>query len=159
VVNQLLPYPRYEEWRDAAQTTLDVYRQLVAPDGIDRLGMRYINQVRIPSPTIRMEEYFRVYAEVPPELGGSHGPFMLQLLMQPVCPGHQLTLTLGMNPAEPSGTTNILLDLYDLLPLGGRDAFGEFPRLLDEAHANIVHTFEHTVTDASRKLFGEVTHE
>jgi hypothetical protein len=54
---------------------------------------------------------------------------------------------------------NILLDLYDVMNFQGRDVFGQVPRLLDEAHANIISTFEGAVTDKARQLFEEITDE
>jgi uncharacterized protein (TIGR04255 family) len=159
ILNQLAPYPGYEGWREELHRNLEVYRELAAPGGIDRLGVRYINRVNVPGLGLRMEDYFRVYPEIPPELSGAHGPFILQVLMIPVCPGHQLTLTLGTSPPHPQGVLSFVLDLYDVVLLGGRDAFKEVRHLLDESHANIVHTFENTITDTSRKLFKEIGHE
>jgi uncharacterized protein (TIGR04255 family) len=159
VVNQLLPYPRYEEWRNEVLHGLEVYRRLAAPSGIDRLGVRYLNRVNIPvvGPGLRMEDYFRVHPQIPAELGGAHGAFMLQVLMIPVCLGHQLTLTLGLVPPLEPNTMTFLLDLYNVIQLAGQDVFGQVPRLLDQAHANVVHTFENAITDQSRGLFGEVS--
>lgn len=159
VVNQLLPYPHYEEWRDVVHNTLDVYSRLTNPAGIHRLGVRYINRVNLPGSIIRMEDYFRVYPQLPPELGDTHGIFLLQLLTLPLCSGHQLTLTLGISPPDQPNTTSVLLDLYDVVQLGGQDDFPRVRRLLDEAHVNIVHTFENTITDTSRTLFGVVADE
>src|SRR5205814_1213562 len=96
VVNQLQPYPHYEEWRAVVHRTLDVYRGLASPAGIVRLGVRYINQVVVPGESVRMEDYFRIFPPIPPELGGGHGPFMLRLILTgTICPGHHLTLSLG----------------------------------------------------------------
>jgi uncharacterized protein (TIGR04255 family) len=159
VVNQLLPYPHYEQWREVVLATTEVYRQLANPAGVARVGMRYINRISFAASGIHMEQFFRVYPEVPRELGGTHGPFMLQLLMAPACSGHQLTLTLHMPQAEGPGSINILLDLYDVASHAQWHAFGDIRRLLDEAHVNIVHTFENTITDTSRTLFEEITGE
>jgi len=159
VVNQLLPYPHYEEWREVVHTTLDLYTKVAAPSGIVRVGVRYINRVHVPGARIRVEDYFRVYPEIPEELGGTHGPFMLQLRMQPVCPHHELTLTIGTAPPESPSVMSYLLDIYDIVPLKDTNAFGQLSHLLDEAHANIVHTFEYTITEKARSLFGEATHE
>jgi uncharacterized protein (TIGR04255 family) len=126
VVNQLLPYTRYEEWREVVHTARGVYRQLAEPAGIDRLGVRYINRVNVPGSGIRMEDYFRVYPEVPQELGEAHGPFLLQLLLHSVCRGHQLTLTLGLSLPQQPGTTSVLLDLYDVMPRGGETPSARF---------------------------------
>jgi uncharacterized protein (TIGR04255 family) len=158
VVNQLRPYPRYEDWRQEVHRAINIYRELASPAGIDRIGVRYINRINLPGPLVRMEDYFRIYPELPQELGAAHGAFMLNLVLSAATP-HQLQLTLGTAPAEQPGSMGFLLDIYDVAALGGRDAFGEVPGLLDQAHANIVHTFENTITAALRSRFGEITDE
>ncbi len=140
-------------------TSLDVYREIAEPAGIDRLGVRYLNRINIPGQTIRLKDYFRVYPERPEELQAAPGPFLLSLPIRPVYSGHQLTLNLGLGPPERPDVAGILLDIYDVLPLGGKDVFGEVQRWLDESHANIVYTFENAITDMSRGLFGGGTHE
>jgi uncharacterized protein (TIGR04255 family) len=108
---------------------------------------------------VPLEHYLRVYPEVPTELGNIHGSFLLQMIMMPLYPDHQLTLTLGTHPPEKPGKVTILLDLYDVVPMAVENPFEKVQRRLDEAHANIVHTFENTITDASRQLFGVVSDE
>jgi uncharacterized protein (TIGR04255 family) len=93
VVNQLTPYSHYEEWREVVHNNLTLYRELAGPKGIAALGLRYINRITIPGDSVKMEEFFRVYAEIPEELGGAHGMFQLQVTIRPPCPGHQLMLT------------------------------------------------------------------
>ena len=162
VVNQLPPYTSYEEWRDVVHAALRHYRELAAPAGVDRLGVRYINRIRIPTGPqgiTRLEDYFLVYPHVPEESLGHHGPFALQVMMRPVCLGHQLVMNLGVGPQERPDILTVLLDLYDVMNFMGRDVFGQVPRLLDEAHANIINTFENTITTKTRQLFGEVKHE
>jgi uncharacterized protein (TIGR04255 family) len=153
VVNQLRPYPHYQAWRPVVLKMLDVYRKLTRPAGIKQLGVRYINRIVIPSPGSRIDEYFRIYPALPKELGDAQGAFALQMSIVPQgARNHQLTMTLASAPAEP-GQTAFLLDLYDVTVLGGQPAFTQVRRLLDEAHGNIVHTFENAITDPTRQLF------
>src|SRR3990172_4896115 len=65
VVNQLRPYPSFEDWEPVIYAALEVYRDLAQPKGVARLGMRYINRVVIPEPVILMEDYFTVYPHLP----------------------------------------------------------------------------------------------
>lgn len=138
VVNQLLPYPRYEEWREEVHRAVEFYRKLARPTGINQLGVRYINRVNIPptaivnvpAPVILLEDFFHVYPQMPAELG-AHGPFMLQLMLS-MQSRHQLTLTLGTGPTIPPNALSVLLDLYNVVQLDGQDVFDEFQRLLDE---------------------------
>jgi uncharacterized protein (TIGR04255 family) len=159
VVNQLRPYPHYEEWSELAHRSIEAYRQVASPAGVTRLGLRYINRLDIPltAPIVRMEDYFHIYPHIPSSLGDTHGPFMLQLVMIPLRSGHNLTLTLATGPPQRQGFLSFLLDLYEVVELGGREVFGDLRRWLDDAHENIVNTFENTITAASRELFRGTT--
>jgi uncharacterized protein (TIGR04255 family) len=150
-----VPYPRFEQWRPIVLEMLALYREVAQPTGVDRLGVRYINRLVIPHPSMRMEDYFTVYPQVPDTLGARHGPFLMNLELAAPREEHQLLFTLGSTPVEQPGSMAYLLDLYDILPLGPSDPFESIPKRLDEAHDNIVTTFEHTITDTTRALFGE----
>jgi uncharacterized protein (TIGR04255 family) len=155
VVNQLRPYTHFENWRPLALEMLGLYRQLVKPEGIERLGVRYINRVVIPKPVVRMEDYFRVYPHVPDDLGGAHGSFLLRFELPQSDPAHQMLVTFGSAPAEDPGGWAALLDLYDVLGLA-EEPFDVVEKRLEEAHANIALAFEASVTDRARELFEEV---
>ncbi|MGH8605379.1 MAG: TIGR04255 family protein, partial [Gammaproteobacteria bacterium] len=73
VVNQLRPYPHFDDWEPAIYSALEVYRELAMPKAVARLGVRYINRVVIPEPRIRMEEYFTLYPQLPQAMGDAHG--------------------------------------------------------------------------------------
>lgn len=156
VVNQLRPYPKFEEWKPTVSEMLSLYRELAKPKGVDRLGVRYINKIVIPAPAFRMEDYFRIYPEIPPELGSAHGRFLMRLEIPPKHDGHQLIVTFGTAPAEGPESSSELLDLYDVVPAGKAD-FDNIDRRIEEAHANIEHAFESMITDQARALFAEVS--
>jgi uncharacterized protein (TIGR04255 family) len=157
VVNQLRPYPHFEAWSPVLLEMLALYRELVRPTTIARLGVRYINRIVIPKPRVKMEEYFRIYAEVPPELGAAHGDFLLRLELPPQYAGHQLLLTFATAPPEGPGQIAYLLDLYDIVAMETPEAFDTVEGRLVEAHDSIEWVFENAITDATRELFGEVT--
>jgi uncharacterized protein (TIGR04255 family) len=153
--NPQVPYPRFERWRPIALEMLNLYREIAQPAGVDRLGVRYINRLIIPRPSMLMEDYFTVYPQVPDTLNSRHGPFLMNMELAAPHEEHQLLFTLGSTPSEQPGTMSYLLDLYNILPLGPSDSFETLPQRLDEAHDNIVTTFEYTITDTTRTLFGE----
>jgi uncharacterized protein (TIGR04255 family) len=162
VFNQMRPshevtYPHFEDWRPVVMRMLDTYRAAARPAAIERLGMRYINRVVIPHTGFRMEEYFRLYPEIPATLGGTHHDFLMRVAIPPLHPDHQLIVTFGSAPTEEPGTTAHLLDLYDILHLQETESFEAVQQRLDEAHGNIVQAFECSITDRARELFGEVT--
>jgi uncharacterized protein (TIGR04255 family) len=163
VVNQLRPYTSFEDWREIVLATVGIYRELARPTGFNRLGVRYVNRIEIPvrptewpKPPMRMEDYFRVYPEVPVELGRSHGPFMLQMMLMPAIEPHQLTLSLGFQPSGRPDLFTFMLDLYAVAPLAADErAADRLAEYLDAAHTNVVYLFENSITDATRNLFGD----
>lgn len=158
VLNQLPPYPHFEAWSEALLEMLAVYREVANPTAITRLGMRYINRIGFSSTIVQMEDYFRVYAEVPDELGAMHGDFLIRLQLPTRVTGHEFLLTLGRAPADTDGHA-IVLDLYDTTSLGGPTSFDEIQQSLSDAHENIEWVFEHTITDATRAIFGGVSND
>ncbi len=119
VVNQLRPYSHFEQWRPLVLEMLSLYRELARPSGIERLGLRYINNVVIPHERFRMEKYFRIYPEVP---GDEHGSFLMRLQLPALHAGHNLIVTFGTALPEREGSLAELLDLYDIFPMEGADA-------------------------------------
>jgi len=152
VVNQLHPYPAFEEWRPEILETLEIYRELAKPSKVGRIGLRYLNRIVIPETEVSLERYFQLYPELPKALGSLHGTFMLRIELPTETPGHQLIVTFGSAPREEEGTQAFVLDLYDLVPTLHFDAV---PVRIEEAHAHIERAFEAIITEATRALFQE----
>jgi uncharacterized protein (TIGR04255 family) len=150
-------YTHFEEWRPTVIEMLNRYRELARPAAIERMGVRYINRVVIPSPAILMEDYFTIYPQVP-EAIGEHGPFLMRLEIPPLHPEHQMIVTFGSTPSEQEGTIAHLLDFYDIVVMGGPNSFGTVEQRLHDAHDNIITAFEVSITDKARGLFREVKH-
>lgn len=155
VVNHLKPYTRFEDWEPTIYEMLGYYRDLAAPSGIQRLGLRYINRVSVPAdgPTVKMEDYFTIYPQFPKGLGGEHGPFLLRL-QAPAEGGHQVVITLGSAPRERDGVMTFLLDIYDLYAPEEPFPLDSLGGIVKTAHANAHRTFRESVTDRLKDLFG-----
>jgi uncharacterized protein (TIGR04255 family) len=152
VINQLLPYPRFEDWEPEIHFVLAVYRELAEPKGASRLGVRYINKVVIPQPTIVMEDYFTIYPRLPKALGDQQSAFMLraEFLRQR---GHAVLVTFGSAPAEKPGESAHLLDLYDIFKPDTIMPLEAIREEIGVAHDNIEAAFESSITDGLRVLF------
>lgn len=151
VVNQLRPYPQFEEWRPDVLEAVDLYRELASPRSISKVGVRYINRIDIPASQFAMEDYFALYAQIPDQLGGSHGSFMIRVEIPPRNERHRLLVTFGSAP-RPQPGPSLMLDLYDTVaPDAGTN--GAIEACLDQAHENIELAFESIITDTTRALF------
>ncbi|MCK6457195.1 MAG: TIGR04255 family protein [Phycisphaerae bacterium] len=153
VVNQLRPYASFEEWEKTLHDALDTYRELAHPKGLARLGVRYIDRVIVRQPTVRMEDYFALYPEIPPAVGTSHGAFVLRVEFPERRPGHRLLVTFGSAPPEGPGTMAFLLDYYDVCEPGGATTAEAVRPIVRTAHENVIEAFEASITDQLRSLF------
>ena len=121
---------------------------------VSRLGLRYINRVAIPGARVRMEDYFTIYPNLPPGLGDTHGPFLVQVEVPRFEQGHTVLITFGTAPAQDIGKEEhaFMLDLYDILQLDESLDEIDLKKEILLAHDNIVVAFEDSITDQLRDL-------
>lgn len=155
VVNQLRPYTGFKNWQPVVDEMLRHYSEVAQPKGIRQMGIRYINRIIIPATTFKMEDYFKVYPEVPENLGAKHGKFMMRLEIPPKYKGHRLMVTFGTAPTESPETSTEMFDIYDIFALLQPFPIEDVDKYIIEAHENIEVAFESSITDKARKLFAE----
>ena len=153
VVNQLRPYPRFEDWEPVIHSSLDIYRTLARPKGVARLGVRYINRVVIPEGTVLMEDYFTVYPQLPKAMGDKHGAFMVRFEVPSAESGHTVLVTFATAPTQEPHQKSFLLDIYDIHQPANPLAFADVRREVESAHANVEAAFEGSITGRLRSLF------
>lgn len=155
VINQLIPYPRFEDWKPKIDAMLAIYKELAKPNSIKRIGVRYINRVVIPADKFKMEDYFCLYPEVPQSLGAMHGKFMMRLEIPPKHKGHLLVITFATAPAESPEVSAEMFDLYNICTMPASASSAQIDECIMEAHENIEMAFENSITDKTRTLFEE----
>lgn len=155
VVNQLPPYPHFEEWEPEVYRCLRIYQELAQPKTVGRLGVRYINRVVIPQKRVQMEDYFTIYPNLPERLGDARGSFLVRVEVPQVEQGHTVLITFGTAPPPEWDQTAqaFMLDLYDILEVAGSVDEVALKKQIGRAHENIVVAFEDSVTDRLRALF------
>lgn len=153
VVNQLAPYPHFEEWEPDIYDTLRIYSELARPQRISRIGVRYINRVVIPGTQVRLEDFFTVYPNLPQSLGDAHGPFMVRVEVPKG--DHTVLITFGTAPAPspPEVVQAFALDFYDIIQVESAVDDNIVKKQAEQAHENIVGAFEDSITDQLRNLF------
>ncbi len=155
VVNQLAPYPHFEEWETEIYRAFRIYTELAEPKTISRLGMRYINRVVIPQGTVRMEDYFTIYPNLPKRCGDSHGSFLVRVEVPEEDSGHRVVITFGNAPPPPAErpAQAFVLDLYDIVLVDEPPDEERLRARVHQAHDNLVMAFEDSITDCLRALF------
>jgi uncharacterized protein (TIGR04255 family) len=154
VVNQLRPYPKFEEWKPVVDRMLANYLEIAKPKGIKQIGTRYIDKIVIPVPSFKMEDYFCLYPHLPESLNLVHGRFLMRLEIPAKHKGHNLIITFGTSMADSPGTSAELLDIYDIYASAEFLSGGDIDKFIEEAHENIITAFENSITEKTRELFG-----
>jgi uncharacterized protein (TIGR04255 family) len=106
--NRLKPYNNWAEVRDEALRLWNLYRDLVKPEFINRIALRYINNLNIPMPIEDFGDYLTCPPEVPEGLPQGISSFFYRVVV----------------PADDSRITAIItqaleqkVDVKDYLPI------------------------------------------
>ena len=83
--NRLAPYLEWDVFVAEARRLWLIYKSVVKPEAIELIGLNYLNELFIPG-GVSLDDYFRTYIEVPPELPQTLNVFSL---------GYQLTIPDG----------------------------------------------------------------
>lgn len=151
--SRLRPYVSWRELRDEARRLWEIYREVVTPETIDRVAVRYINQIDIPLPAIEHKDYFRTTPEVSPVLPQGLSGFFMQLQFPQPDFGGLLILTQAAVPAPNPNTNSVILDIdvsKEAALADDEEVWGLLEVLRDKKNE----FFEGCITDRTRALFG-----
>ena len=161
--NQLKPYRPFREWESYFLDALAKYIDLTSSRAIERLGVRYINQIVIPGQRITMEDYFTIYPMLPKGTNDFHGPFQIKCNIPQSAENHLLAMV--FSTIEPDESIKdkqfFVLDLHEQVLIGKGLDDDELKYHIRLAHENAVRAFEGSITDKLRELFdtGEIRNE
>lgn len=153
-VHMLCPYPGWEEFRKCIYEALQAYVNAASPAGVTRIGVRYINRIRIPGQVVQLGDYLKVGPSLPGELPLNIVNFSSIVETTYADRPIQMTLTVATPEPSPSEMPSVLLDIdvkqewqNEPLQLSGATAAVEELRLCERQ------VFELLITDRTRGLF------
>ncbi len=157
-VNILKPYPSWQKFLPLIKRGVDVYRDVVSPKGINRIGLRYINHIEIPGQNINLEDYLEIRPFVGLNLPQDFGPFVIGIQFPYENARDILNLQLSSLPKSTNSedAASVILSLDYFLARPKEVAFDEVFRWVEVAHMRIEDVFEACLTDKLRQLFKEV---
>lgn len=157
-VSVLKPYPSWPRFLAMIKKGVNTYRDVAAPKGIRRIGLRYINYVEVPKDDVRLEDYFEFRPYVGQGLPQDFGTFALGVQFPYEKSRDILNLQLAslpkQIPSSDNATITLSLDYFLLKP--GEVALEEAFQWVDVAHLHIEDAFEACITQKLRQLFKEV---
>jgi uncharacterized protein (TIGR04255 family) len=112
--SRLSPYTSWENIFPEAFRLWKMYVDIVAPDFITRIAVRYINRLRIPLPLGDFSEYLCSPPVVPPGLPRQVATFLTRIVIPELDFSADATITQALErPADPNFVTIILdIDVY-----------------------------------------------
>lgn len=149
-------YPGWQVFRDNALENWKAWKAVAPGYDIERLGIRYINRLDLPTGQIRLDDYLRVYPKLDIGAATPISAFMLQVTLPTHLPKWNATVTSTiMTPAPLPDRTSILLDIDVSRVEGIPTKDEELWALIDAARIIKNDLFERSITPATRELFKE----
>ncbi|MCR4471070.1 TIGR04255 family protein [Burkholderia sp. SCN-KJ] len=150
--------PPYSRWASFAAEARVQWEQFVAtfhPIAVTRAAVRYINRIVIPSASADMQQYFRMYPQVPGGVPQTVTGCFMQLVMpqSDISDSASAVINFALEPQSEPDTLSFLLDFdvfsaCELTPSGDEvwDTLAQLRNRKNEL-------FEASITDAARGLF------
>jgi uncharacterized protein (TIGR04255 family) len=152
----LAPYDKWESFHDEAWRHWEVYRDLIHPTKVTRLGVRYVNRIDIPSARVEIKDYLRTAIDVSPYLPQMIASHFLQVEVPLSRYGAVATITSTSVPPSQEDATSLILDIDAWRPtdvdLALDGASSAIHNALDSLRQAKNYTFEACITDATRGL-------
>ena len=156
-VNALRPYPGWETFLALTLRQLEVYRSVVQPEGLERVGLRYINRVDLPGAELNLGEFLRTGPAVPPGVRGTLTGFLSVADLAVEGSGLNLRFTLSSAKSDQPDGSSFIVDLDGSAAGLAAPPFQDVGAWLDQAHETMESAFDSTFADrAHREIFGEI---
>lgn len=150
--SRLPPYDSWEQVRGEAREAWSLYRNVVRPEAVHRIALRYINRFDIPLPLKDFKDYFRTVPEVSSALPQGLSGYFMQLQIPYVDLRAMLVLTQAVVPPPRTGIVSIVLDIDVACANNALTDDNEIWQLLDRLRDEKNKVFEGCITDAAREL-------
>lgn len=158
VVNHLKPYPSWSEFKKIIKKALDIYRTVAIPNGIRRIGLRYINRLDMPFQSVEIEDYLIAVPKVPPSIPQVFPTWLQRVEIPFVDSNGLMVLQSGSVRQESQTNPSFLLDL-DFITINPKEvSIDSAMDWVEMAHTEIEKTFEACITTTMRDLMKEVSH-
>lgn len=151
--SRLRPYTRWEQVYPEAARLWEIYRDGTSPVAVNRLAVRYINSIEVPSKAFDYDEYFTAAPKIPPQLPQILAKFFTRIVVP--FQERNAWAAIALAPSDvpdPLKTTIILdIDVFSQVNIGPKDSrIHEVFAALREIKNQI---FFSSVTEKTKELF------
>jgi uncharacterized protein (TIGR04255 family) len=145
VYSRLSPYTSWEQVLPKAAELWASYRDAIKPERVVRLGVRYINRLRLPLP-VDLSEYLTSPPVVPQTLPSTIRAYLTRMILHDASTSNSVAVT---HASEPSMDQNRIVVLLDV------DAFREVD--MDPADEGLLEILESLRQLKNQVFFGSIT--
>jgi uncharacterized protein (TIGR04255 family) len=123
--------------------------------GLERIGLRYINHIELPAQGVELAEYFEFYPSIGQRLPQQMVAFLTAVEFSYADGRDHCRVELTRIPAL-GGRSLFRLDIDYFLARPGAVKPAEALAWVEEAHSQVEEVFEGCITDKLREMFEEV---
>ncbi|MBW2059958.1 MAG: TIGR04255 family protein [Deltaproteobacteria bacterium] len=109
--NKIEPYETWEQMRDEARKLWKIFKEIAPPEVVTGLGLRYVNRIEIPEPTIELSDYLTAPPEIPENLPQRLDSFLTRIQFFDSSIKARGIITQMSEPPDSPGTVPLLLDI------------------------------------------------
>lgn len=137
-VSRLRPYTEWKDLRDEARKLWQFYKDIMKPEAITRVALRYINNLNIPLPMNDFADYLTAPPIVPEGLPQEINSFLTRVMLPEPAIGANAIITQALEAVAPAQETTHLPVILDI------DVFRLNPNGIEENDAwNTIEQFRH----------------
>lgn len=153
-LSTLPPYDGWEDFRPRIEAALTAYQDIAQPEGIKRIGVRYINRIITKGDHLHLGELFTTPPQLPDELDASLSSFFTRWEAMYSDIPVKLIQTFGSVQSEP-GTAAFVLDLDVFRQWEEKEGLPveEAMSQVDILRERERELFEASITDRAREMF------
>lgn len=154
-VNQLRPYHTWPQFKNMILEAYATYLEIAHPAGIERIGLRYINQIDLPEKRPEINRVLKVLPSFPVGYPEKYGNLLMRAEFPFDAERELLILVLASTSQSGASDLHFILDIDYAMPKTSEIGQNKIAEGLERAHSRIEEVFEASITDEARSLFGE----
>lgn len=155
-INCLKPYPTWAGFRPKIERAFNALINTVEVKGLQRIGLRYINRIEIPTSPVKLEDYLEFYLFLGPRLPQDMANFIAgcEFLYENGRDRCKVQLTPALSSSPEYQALSLDIDYFLAKPRGVEVT--EAIDWVEGAHDKVEDVFEGCINDRLRAIFQEV---
>jgi uncharacterized protein (TIGR04255 family) len=154
-INVFKPYPHWDGFKPRIEMAWESLQAAIEVQGLERIGLRYINHIELPAQGVELAEYFEFYPSIGQRLPQQMVAFLTVAEFSYADGRDHCRVQLTRIPAS-GGKSLFMLDIDYFLARPGAVKPVEALAWVEEAHSRVEEVFEGCITDKLREMFEEV---